>query len=211
MVDVYSWGIVDFYDVAHQFQSSSPPPTPNKNYKPIFHMHQDDRIVREIQPKDSLRTPTGHENWLSNCVSPLPQSLEGGVRNQQTAYHYVHVYRLIHDSLHIFRYIVMHALIPLYHHVLITLLCDVCLVFEKDGVLYISTWTFSHSLDVSEWYVWGKRKSYGENGCTNNVGTCRTLFIRIATKTKWPPHWIYYISIGYMWPSMHKPTIHRKM
>ena len=30
----------------------------------------------------------------------------------------------------------------------------------------------------------------------NNVG--RTLFIRIATKTKWPPRWIYYASNAYI-------------
>ena len=29
-----------------------------------------------------------------------------------------------------------------------------------------------------------------------NVG--RTLYIRIATKTKWPPRWIYYASIAYI-------------
>ena len=30
----------------------------------------------------------------------------------------------------------------------------------------------------------------------NNVG--RTLFIRIATKTKWPPRWIYYATNAYI-------------
>ena len=131
MVDACSCGIVDFYDIAYQLPSPLPPPTPDKNYKPIFRMHQDARAVRGIQPKDSLRTPTGRENCLSIGVRLLPQSLEGSVRNQQSVHHYVHVYRLIQNSLHRFSYTVMHALTPLYHHVLISLLVAVCLVLRK--------------------------------------------------------------------------------